>query len=85
MAQAAHTARPVEQAVAGLYSVVYLVSAGVIVHFPQTETDNGHLLAIVELDGLRRRHGGGEDVFGGWVLRHKGCIEVVEVQGGGKE
>lgn len=45
------TAGAVEETVAGLDGVVDLNGAGVIVDFPETEAHEGHLIAVVQLDG----------------------------------
>ncbi len=45
------TARAVEETVTGLDGVVDLIGACVIVHFPQSKPNQGHLVAAAELDG----------------------------------
>jgi hypothetical protein len=42
-----HTAGPIKQAIARLDGVVDLISAGIVVHLPQTEPHEGHLKATV--------------------------------------
>jgi len=50
----------VKQTVASLDGVVDLVGAGVVVHLPKTEANEGHLAAIVELDSGGRHGSGGK-------------------------
>ncbi len=47
----AFTARAVKETVTGLDGVVDLIGACIIVHLPQSEPNQGHLVAAAELDG----------------------------------
>lgn len=44
------TAGTVEQTVSGFDGLVDLVCAGVIVHLPETEAHNGHIISAVKFD-----------------------------------
>lgn len=52
-----HTTSPVQKPIARLEGIVDLIGTDIVVDLPQSKTNHGHFIAIIQLDrrrGLRR-------------------------------